>query len=440
VTATLTISTGYRPHRFQAEVHGKLRRFGVVVAHRRFGKTVLAINELIHRAISPGMDHARFGYVAPYLKQAKEIAWDYLKRYTRPIAGAQSHEGELIVTLPNGSRIRLYGADNAEAMRGTYFDYVVIDEVADMRPELWGEIIRPALADRKGGALFIGTPKGANLLSKLYHASPPDWLCAMYRADETALIDEGELALARQTMSDNQYRQEFLCDFSASSDNVLITIDQAAEAARRAHQPGDIQYSPVIIGVDVARFGDDRSVIVRRQGLQLFRPWVMQGIDNMDLAARVASQVVEHQPDAVFVDAGRGEGVIDRLRQLGHPCIEVNFGGAAGNPQYRNKRSEMWDDLAKWIRAGGSIPNDADLKTDLCTPTYSMANAAGKFELESKDRIKERIGRSPDIGDAIALTFAYPVSAMRRDPLMARRAATRPDDDPRARYLADLAR
>jgi hypothetical protein len=255
----------------------------------------------------------------------------------------------------------------------------------------------------------------------------------MYRVDETGLIDASELELARGTMSENQFRQEFLCDFSASSDNVLITIDQASQAAQRVYQPAEIEFAPKILGVDVARYGDDASVIIRRQGLQMFAPWVMHKIDNMDLAARVVSQIVEHKPDAVFIDAGRGEGVIDRLRQLNHAVIEVHFGGVPMHPQYRNKRSEMWDEMAKWLRAGGAIPNLSEFKTDLCTPTYSMANAAGKFELEAKDHIKERLGRSPDIGDAAALTFAYPVASV-RDPL-AQRRRTQDEDDPRLALL-----
>ena len=130
----------------------------------------------------------------------------------------------------------------------------------------------------------------------------------------------------------------------------------------------------------------------------------------MELAARVAVQIAEHSPQAVFVDAGRGEGVIDRLRQLGHSVIEINFGGQAMRPErYANKRAEMWADLAAWLKAGGTIPNHMDLKTDLSTPTYSF-DAAGRMVLESKDKIKERLGRSPDLADALALTFALPVA------------------------------
>lgn len=431
MTTRQTIDLGYRPHKFQAGIHRRLDRFAVVVAHRRFGKTVLAVMELIDRALRHKDDTGRFGYVAPYLKQSKEIAWDYLKRYTADVPNRKVNESELTVTMHNGARIRLYGADNADAMRGTYFDFVVIDEVADMKPNVWSEIIRPALADRKGGALFIGTPKGMNLLAELYHSNEPGWYRAMYRVDETGLIDEDELEMARVAMSESHYRQEFLCDFSASADNILITIDVAVASAKRALGAGVIDGSPVILGVDVARYGGDRSVIQRRQGLQAFDPIIMQGLDNMEVAGRLAAEIVEHSPDAVFVDAGRGEGVIDRVRQLGHQVMEVHFGGRPADPSYTNKRGEMWDTMRKWLDAGGAIPNHTELIQDMAAPTYSLGNAAGKFELEPKDKIKERVGRSTDLGDALALTFAAPV-AKKQNPLVTASLRRRVDYDPLA--------
>lgn len=422
--------TGYVPHRHQAEVHRRLGRFGVVVAHRRFGKTVLAIMELIDRAMADRTGTGRYGYVAPYLKQAKEVSWDYMRRFTLNLPGRKVNESELSIGLWNGSRIRLYGADNADAMRGTYFDHVVIDEVADMKPEVWGEIIRPALADRKGGALFIGTPKGQNLLSELFHADGDGWFRAMFRADETGIVDEEELAAARSVMSERQFAQEFLCSFDASADNILITIDQASQAAKRVRTEGDIEHAPVILGVDVARYGDDRSVIMRRQGLQAFNPLVFQGLDNMALAGRVLHEMDAHGADAVFIDAGRGEGVVDRLRMLGRQVVEVHFGGRADNAaQYEDKRSEMWDRLAQWLRDGGAIPNHPDLKTDLCAPTYDMRS--GRLKLERKEDMKRRGLRSSDLGDALALTFAYPVTP----PRLQARAGARPrawDHDPHA--------
>lgn len=410
----MSIETGYQPHVHQLRVHRALtkHRFGVLVCHRRWGKTLLAISTLIDSAIRFQGKDGRFGYVAPYLKQAKQIAWLYLLRYGLIVSGTSKNESELFIEFPNGARITLYGADNAEAMRGLYLDGVVPDEMANFKPYVWGEIIRPALSDRKGWALFIGTPKGMNQFYELYqHAlKDPSWYAGLFRADETDLawLDEKELSLARQTMSENQYRQEFLCDFAASMDNILITIDQVSAAAKRQIRSEELTGMPKILAVDVARFGDDRSVIQKRQGLVAFPPDVFQGMNNMDLAARVAVQIRDWRPDAVFIDAGRGEGVIDRLRQLNHDVVEINFGGKPINPRYVNKRSEMWDEMAQWFRAGGAIPNLPEMKTDVCVPTYSF-DAGNKLNLESKDKIKARGMRSPDLGDALALTFAMPV-------------------------------
>jgi len=414
-TAIHRVYTGYQPHQHQAAIHAGLKRFSVLVCHRRFGKTVLAINALVDAAVRFEGNAGRFGYCAPYLKQAKQIAWLYLVQYALTVPGVRKNESELWVEFANGARITLYGSDNADAMRGLYLDGIVMDEVADMKPYVWGEIVRPALADRKGWCLFIGTPKGLNQFYELYqHAlKDTDWFAGLYRADETDLpwLDEKELAMARATQSENQYRQEWLCDFAASMDNVLITIDMVSDAAKRAVRQAEVDDQPRILGVDVARFGDDRSVIIRRQGLIAHKPRVFQGIDNMDLAARVAREIGDWRPHAVFIDAGRGEGVIDRLRQLGHSVVEVNFGGKPSSGRYANKRAEMWDLMATWVRAGGMLPNDVELKTDMCVPTFRMS-AADKMELESKEDIKKRGMKSPDIADALALTFAHPVAML----------------------------
>lgn len=408
------IDLGYRPRHFQADVHRRRKRFTVAVAHRRFGKTYCAIMQLIDAACRDQRKDARYGYLAPFLRQSKSVAWDYMKAIALKIPGAEKNEQELSIDLPHGPRLRLFGGDNADALRGMYFDGIVIDEMADLKAEVWGAIIRPSLADRKGWAFFIGTPRGINQFSEIYDyacsGQDPEWIGLLYRADETGVIDASELAAARRAMSDAQYRQEFLCDFSAASDSALITIDQVSDAAKRQIPERDIMYAPKIIGVDVARYGDDRSVIQKRQGLVAFDPKIMSGLDNMALADQVAWAVVDWEPDAVFIDAGRGEGVIDRLRQLGHSVVEVNFGGKAADEHYANKRVEMWDTMAKWIKSGGSLPNIPELKSELCVPTYDFDNA-GRMRLESKDDIKARGLRSPDIADALALTFASPVAA-----------------------------
>jgi hypothetical protein len=422
--AEAQIDLEYRPHPHQYEIHKELatHRFGVIVSHRRFGKTLLSIMSLIRGALGCTRDHPRFGYVAPRLKQAKQIAWMYLVDKCMRLPGAKKNEGELYLDLPNGARITLYGATegNEEAMRGVYMDGVVIDEVAGLRPHVWGEIIRPALADRLSWSLFIGTPHGMDLFYELYQQAlkDPSWFSGLYRVDETDLpwLPPEEIELAKRTMSDAAFRQEFLCDFSAAAENALITIDLVSAAAQKNHPERDFNYAPRVIGVDVARFGDDRSVIQRRQGLLAIDPIVFKDIDNMTLAGRVGEEVLKWKADACFVDAGRGEGVIDRLRQLGHSVVEVNFGGKPNDEHYQDKRTEMWMEMKHWLEQGGEIPNHPELKTDLCVPTYDFL-ASGKVRLESKDRIKERGMKSPDIGDALALTFAQRVHPMAAGPL-----------------------
>jgi hypothetical protein len=408
------IDIPYKPRRQQLEIHEAIEshRYSVVVSHRRFGKTVCMINHLIKQALLDISGSGRYGYVAPYRNQAKSIAWDYLKHFSAPVPGRVINEGDLLIEFPHGSRIRLFGADNADAMRGLYFNGVILDEVADMKPEVWGEIVSPALIDHRGWACFIGTPKGMNLFYELYTTgqNTPDWCAKLYRADETGIIPPEELESARIIMSANQFRQEFLCDFSASVDNILITIDMVAKAAAKSLQERDVSGAARVVGVDVARYGDDRSVICRREGLWCHPLQVVDKLDNMTFAGIIAREIDSFDPDAVFVDAGRGEGVIDRLRQLGYAVIEVNFGGQAlQHTRYANKRSEMWDMMREWIEAGGAIPNDPGLKGELAAPTYSF-NARGELLLEPKEKLKERGLRSPDLADALALTFAAPIA------------------------------
>lgn len=409
------VSTGYTPHKYQFEIHRNLKRFSVLVCHRRFGKTFLAINSLIDAACRTQKSAARFGYVAPYLKQAKQVSWDYLKRFAYRVPGVKVNETELSVTFPNDAVIRLYGSDNGEAMRGVYFDGVVIDEVADCRLETWPEIIRPALADRKGWAIFIGTPKGMNQFFDLYERArkDPDWYAGMYRADETRLIDEAELADARKSMSEAQYRQEFLCDFSASADNVLIAIDLVSDAMQRHYREDEYRDGVRVLGVDVAYTGDDKTVFMPRTGLVGHEPIVLQGLDPMAVTGRLITEIQRFKPDAIFVDdtGGYGSGIIARLRELGHAgVVGVNFGSRADDGRYRNKRTEMWMRVRDWLMDGGALPDNTGLKADLVAPTYRVPST-GIVELEAKDKIKERLGRSPDIADALALTFAYPVVA-----------------------------
>ena len=208
----------YAPREQQIAIHNAIdaSRFTVVVAHRRMGKTVSAINHLIKAAIECDKPNPRFAYIAPTYGQAKRVAWDYLQEYTRPL-GATYNVSELRADFW-GRRISLYGSDNPDSLRGQYFDGVVIDEVGDQNPKIWNEIVRPALADRLGWALFIGTPKGNNHFYELRNraADEPDWKLLEFRASETGVLPADELKAALKEMGQDKYDQEFECSFNAA--------------------------------------------------------------------------------------------------------------------------------------------------------------------------------------------------------------------------------
>jgi phage terminase large subunit len=202
-----------------------------MVCHRRAGKTVACINDLLRSALTTDRQDWRGAYIAPYYGQAKDVAWAYLKRFAGVVPGVQFSEVELRADFPNGSRIRLYGADNADVrLRGIYLDDVVLDEYADFAPGLWGEVIRPLLADRKGRAVFIGTPKGHNGFYSVWAEADgkPDWFRLMLRASDTGIIDADELTAAAAQMTGDQYAQEFECSFDAAIQGAYYAKDIAA--------------------------------------------------------------------------------------------------------------------------------------------------------------------------------------------------------------------
>lgn len=265
-----TIVIPYAPRSVFLPFHNRTERFAIGVAHRRCGKTVACINDKIKRAIVSPKEMYRAGYIAPYLKQAKDVAWEYLKRYSRPIWGGPPNESELFVTLLGGQRIRIYGADNADSLRGGYFDDVTLDEYADMAPSVWGSIIRPMLADRQGSATFIGTPKGRNSFHALYERGQddPDWFPFMLRASTTGLLAEGELAAARQDMTPEQYEQEFECSFDAAILGAYYGKDiSELERKGRITEVEPIEGKPVNTAWDLG-IGDSTAI------------WFWQAADN----------------------------------------------------------------------------------------------------------------------------------------------------------------
>ena len=217
------VTIPYQPRQAFESYHAAEQRFCLTVAHRRAGKTVARINKLVQHAVSCTKQAPRFGYLAPYYIQAKDIAWAYLKHYTSPITqavGGRVNESELSVQFGhNGAQIRLYGAENAERLRGLYFDGIAADEAQDIAPSALTQVIMPALSDRQGWLDLSGTPKGwGNLLGETYKRAldDPEWFVQVLKASETKLIPHEELERLRRAMPENEYLQEFECSFDAA--------------------------------------------------------------------------------------------------------------------------------------------------------------------------------------------------------------------------------
>ena len=183
--------------------------------------------EMIDRGFNNELHNPQYAYIAPTYQQAKRVAWEYLKDFCKNVPGAKANESELRIDVPrpNGDKVRfmLLGAENPDSLRGLYLDGCILDEYAQCDPIIWGQVIRPALSDRKGWAIFIGTPKGENHFHNIYRQGEElvtkgnkNWHVAMYKASETAVVDDEELAEARATMTEEEYDQEYECSFSAA--------------------------------------------------------------------------------------------------------------------------------------------------------------------------------------------------------------------------------
>ncbi len=258
------IEIDYCPRPQQLAIHRGLEahRFGAVVAHRRMGKSVAAVNHLQRAALMSKNQRARFAYLAPTYTMGKSIIWDYLRYFASPIPMVDIRISELSVTYPNESQVRIYGADNPDSLRGLYFDGIVLDEYGLMHPRIFSEVIRPALSDRQGWALFLGTPAGKNQFYEVVQQAKadPSWFFAEYKASQTGVISQIELDAARKDMTADEYAQEYECSFEASVKGSIYAAELAASraAGHVCHVPAD-PILPVDTDWDLG-IGDSTSI------------------------------------------------------------------------------------------------------------------------------------------------------------------------------------
>lgn len=330
---TIRVRTGYVPRPQAVAFHARTERYACLVAHRRFGKTVAAINDLIRACYTTPLDNVRVAYIAPYLSQSKAIAWDYLLEYTAAIPDIKVNIAELRIDFPNGARIRLFGADNYNAMRGLYFDAVVLDEPADFPASAWPTVIRPALADRKGKATFIGTPKGKNEFWEIYSDAKgdPNWYTAMFKASETGILDQEELDEARRAMGDDRYEQEFECSFEAAIQGAYYAVEMkdAMSDSRITRVPYDPALG-VVTAWDLG-IGDSTAIWFAQfygQEIRIIDYHENSGV-GLDAYAKVLKEKPYHYEqhilphDVRVKELGTGKSRLETLEALGIRDVEI---------------------------------------------------------------------------------------------------------------------
>lgn len=250
----------YTPRELMVAFHQRQQRFAFLICHRRFGKTVACIAELIIRALHTKKKNAQYAYVCPFRTQAKAVAWQYLVDMTQGIA-TDVKISELSVTLPNGAKIWLTGSDNVNSLRGLYLDGCVLDEFAQCRPELLDAVIMPCLLDRRGWLVIIGTAYGRlNQFYEYYEKSKEDdeWFHADIKALESGIIPADEIARIQAAISTAKFNQEFQNDFSAELvGTYYASLINEIEATGNIN--ADVKWSPdldVQVAFDIGR-GDN---------------------------------------------------------------------------------------------------------------------------------------------------------------------------------------
>ncbi len=440
------VTIPYKPREAFASYHDSPKRFSLTVAHRRAGKTVARINKLIREAIECDKLNPRFGYLAPFYVQAKDIAWLYLKHYASPVLeyGGKVNESELSITFPhNGAIVKLYGAENAERMRGLYFDGIVIDEAQGISKTVLTTIILPALADRLGWLDVSGTPRGwENLLGelvKIARNNPDEWFLQILRASQTGLIPQDELNRQRQLMPENEYEQEFECNFEAAITGAVYGSKMSE--ALKSERIGSVSYDPEMPTYTSWDLGfDDSTAIwfwqIAKQEIRLIDYYEASGQDIGHycdvLHARNYTYDVHYVPHdaANKLLAAGGRSIYQQMRELLPQKQRISIIAATSQQnsiEAARKTIEIcWFDETKCERGIDALRQyqfeyDDDKKTFRSKPLHNWAShGADAFEIIGQVwRNPPEPKKTEPMKGATQMTIEQMIAAQRRKRLNA---------------------
>jgi hypothetical protein len=425
---SLTIPNNWtaRPHQrdlFNSFGHGKRFQRGCAVWHRRAGKDSCALN-LTARDMFKRV--GTYWHLFPEQTQARRAIWNGIDREGRriidqflpPEVRKRENGQEMLIETVNGSIWQMAGSDNYDSLVGSNPVGVVFSEWSLAHPEAW-DYIRPIIVENGGWALFIYTPRGRNHGYHTFeHAQQSDdWFCQRLTIDDTGIVSPDQIAQERAAgMSDSKIAQEFYCSFEAAEDDAVIPVDIIDHAMKNEIEVSDT--SPIVWGLDVARHGDDSSVLAKRQGPVVHPLKVWNKLDLMQLSGAIKLEweqtLPRHQPVEIIVDSiGIGAGVVDRLRELGLPVRGLNVSERPSIAEtYLNLRSELWFKTKDWLSGRDvQLPKDDGLFLELSGPRYTYTSN-GKIQVESKESMKKRGVKSPDRADAVCLTLAVDFASL----------------------------
>ena len=350
----------YRPRKAFMPFHNRTQRWACLVAHRRAGKTVAAVNDIIRAAVTYQGQRGLFGYVAPYRSQAKAVAWQYFLEFAAPVTDSKN-EQELTITLFNGSQIRLFGADNADAMRGLGFDGLYLDEYGDFRPSVFGNVLRPSLSDKTGWCVFGGTPKGRNQFWDIYETAtrlPSEWFLLRLPATSSGILPATELAAARAQLAEDQYLQEYECSFEAAILGAFFgkEMREAEQQGRICQVPYDPNL-PVYSSWDLG-YRDDTAIWfyqIGRGEIRVIDFHAVSGADIYDIAETVTQKPYRYAKhylphDARAKSLQTGKSIIEQLAthlDVAKLAVVPDIGVQSGIQAVRMILPRVWFDGEK---------------------------------------------------------------------------------------------